>query len=287
MDTDSRKVLSGALRRAPARMGRKSSAGVWRTSLARVPATVLLALFLWGAFSQIAAAAEQVKLTAGFTPDRRGARTTIVFGFQISTGDGTPPSPVSSVDLRLPAGMGLATTSLGLATCTPELLVAHGLQGCPSNARIGYGSAVVEVPLGPELIKEKAGISALLGEAEGSALEVLFYANGLSPVFAQLVFPAQLLPDSGSFGGRINTAVPTVPVLPEGANASVVDFTSTIGPRHLTYYKRVHGRRVPFHPRGALVPKVCPHGGYPFAGAFVFQDGSRVTASSRVPCPTH
>jgi hypothetical protein len=247
--------------------------------------TVLL-ISVCGGTSAVAHAAETAKLTAGFTPDRRGASTTIVFGFTIGTTDGSIPSGLSGVDLHLPAHMDIATTSLGLASCETHALIELGLKGCSSNSRIGYGSAVVEVPLGPQLVEEQAGISALLGPSEGSQLVVLFYANGLTPVFAQLVFPAQLLPDSQPFGGRIDTRVPIVPVLPEGPNASVVSFRSTIGPRHLTYHRRVGGRTVRFHPRGLRVPKVCPSGGYPFAADFEFQDATSVTAETRVPCPS-
>ncbi len=247
---------------------------------------VALVLLICGLLAGVARAAETVKLTAGFDPDRRGVRTTIVFGFTIGTTDGLPPAGLSGVDLHLPRHMGLGTTSLGLASCEASTLIALGLKGCSANARIGYGSALVEVPLGPQLIQEGTGISAVLGPSKGSRLDVLFYANGISPVFAQLVFPAQLLPDSGRFGGRINTTIPTVPVLPDGPTASVVKFRSTIGPLHLTYFHRRHGKRVPFRPRGVRVPKLCPRGGYPFAADFQFQDSTRLIARTHVPCPT-
>jgi hypothetical protein len=66
---------------------------------------------------------------------------------------------------------------------------------------------------------------------------------------------------------------------------SIVSVQTTIGPSHLTYYKHVHGRRVAFRPRGVSVPERCPHGGFPFAAEFTFQDGSTATGVTTVPCP--
>jgi hypothetical protein len=259
---------------------------VWFDRLLR--AVALTGICLGGVLyaGTMASAAETVKLSAAFTPDRRGAVTTIVFSFTVGSTNGSVPAALSGVNIRLPGHMSLNATSLGLATCDTNTLIALGLKGCPLNARVGYGSAVVEVPLGPELVRESTGISAVAGPSEGTRREVLFYANGLMPVFAQLVFPAAVFHNSARAGGHINTTIPTVPVLPDGPNASLVSFRSTIGPLHLTYYRREHGKRVAFRPRGARVPKVCPRGGYPIAADFLFQDSSRLSAKTYVPCPS-
>jgi hypothetical protein len=84
---------------------------------------------------------------------------------------------------------------------------------------------------------------------------------------------------------QLVTNVPLVSSVPGGPDVSIVSIQSTIGPSHLTYYKHVHGRRVGFHPRGVSVPERCPHGGFPFAAQFAFQDGSQVAASTTVLCP--
>jgi hypothetical protein len=72
--------------------------------------------------------------------------------------------------------------------------------------------------------------------------------------------------------------------VPGGADVSIVRVQTTIGPAGLTYYRHRHGRRVPFHPRGVAVPEHCPHGGFPFAAQFTFQDGSGTSASTTAPC---
>ena len=181
--------------------------------------------------------------------------------------------------------MNYTTTTLGLATCAPAALAAGGLAGCPANCRLGYGSALVEVPFGTGAGHEIPEVQALAGPSASGNLVVLFYANGLYPVDAQLAFSGEVLPDNGRFGSQLQTNVPLVASVPGGPDVSVVSVTSTIGPSHLTYYRRVHGRRVAFHPRGVSVPERCPHGGFPFAATFTFEDQTHASATTTVPCP--
>jgi hypothetical protein len=231
------------------------------------------------------AVSEVASLHASFSPNRLGAPTTITFGFHLQTAEGQAPPPLTALDLRLPAGMNYTTTTLGLAICQPASLLANGLAGCPPNSRLGYGSALVEVPFGVGAGHEIPEVQAVAGPSHSGNLVVLFYANGLFPVSAQLTFAGEVLPDTGRFGSQLQTNVPLVTSVPGGPNVSIVDVQSTIGPAHLTYYKHVHGRRVAFHPRGVAVPERCPRGGFPFAASFTFQDGGTTSASTTVPCP--
>ena len=164
-------------------------------------------------------------------------------------------------------------------------MLARGLAGCPPNSRLGFGSALVEVPFGLGTGHEIPELQAVAGPSPAGNLVVLFYANGLFPVSAQLTFTGEVLPDTGRFGSQLQTNVPLVTSVPGGPDVSIVNVQSTIGPSHLTYYKHLHGRRVAFHPRGVAVPERCPPGGFPFAASFDFQDGSATTASTVVPCP--
>jgi hypothetical protein len=231
------------------------------------------------------AASEEATLNASFSPDRLGTPTTITFGFHLATAEGAAPPPLTGIDLKMPAGMNYTTTTLGLAICQPSALVTRGLKGCPANSRLGYGSAVVEVPFGLGSGHEIPEVQALSGPSPKGNLVVLFYANGLYPVYAQLAFSGEVLPASGEFGSQLATTVPLITSVPGGPDVSVVSVTSTIGPSHLTYYKRVHGHRVSFHPRGVSVPERCPRGGFPFAAEFTFLDGSQTSAQTKVPCP--
>jgi hypothetical protein len=78
--------------------------------------------------------------------------------------------------------------------------------------------------------------------------------------------------------------VPLVPTVPEGPDVAVTDVHVTLGGR-LTYYERVHGRRVPYRPQGILLPKRCPRGGFRFSATFTFLDGTQAQAQTTVRCP--
>jgi hypothetical protein len=253
----------------------------------RLPATTALSLALTLALAGGVAHAtpEQATLHASFTPDRLGAPTTISFGFRLATAEGAAPPPLTHLNLRIPAGVNYTTTNLGLAICQPEALQAHGLAGCPANSRLGYGSALVEVPFGVGGGHEIPEIQAVAGPSPKGNLNVLFYANGLYPVYAQLAFSGEVLPDTGRFGSQLDTTVPLVTSVPGGPDVSIVSVQTTIGPSGLVYYKHVHGRLVAFRPRGVSVPERCPRGGFPFFAEFTFQDSSRTTAATTVPCP--
>jgi len=253
----------------------------------RTRAIAVLAVALLAAVAPAAARAvpEHATLHASFTPDRLGAATTIAFAFKLATGEGLAPPPLTRMDLRIPAGVNYTRTELGLAICQPDALQARGLAGCPANSRLGYGSAVVEVPFGVGAGHEIPEIQAVAGPSPNGNLDVLFYANGLYPVYAQLAFSAEVLPDTGRFGSQLNTIVPLVTSVPGGPDVSIVSVATTIGPTGLTYYKHVHGRLVAFRPRGVSVPERCPRGGFPFAAEFSFQDGSHTSATTAVPCP--
>jgi len=244
-----------------------------------------LALLLLGCLPSSAQASEAVKLQASFTPDRLGASTTIGFGFTIANTEGGLPSPLTHVDLRMPPNMNYITSSLGLATCQPKRLEEKGLSGCPANSRLGMGNAFVEVPFGQNAGHEIPEIQALMGPPHNGNVVVLFYANGLAPVYAQIVFAGELVTGGGAFGEDLSAAIPLIPSVTNGPPVSIVNVKSTIGPNHLTYYKRVHGRLVGYKPKGVSVPERCPRGGFPFNAQFAFLDGSAVNATTHVPCP--
>jgi hypothetical protein len=228
---------------------------------------------------------EQASLHASFSPDRLGASTTIAFSFHLQTTSGLAPPPLQSVVLHMPAGLNYTLTTLGLSICQPAVLQLRGPTGCPPNSRVGSGSAIVEVPFGTGSGHEIPEIQAVVGPSHEGNMVVLFYANGQTPVFAQLVFQGEVLPDSGLFGSQLATDVPLISSVPNGPDVSIVEVNSTIGPAGLTYYKHVHGRLVSFKPTGVGVPEHCPKGGFPFKASFTFEDGSTASASTTVPCP--
>jgi hypothetical protein len=233
-----------------------------------------------------ARAAPTVQLHAALTPERLGGGTTIRFSFTIATAaNGAPPVPVRQLDLLYPANLGIATSGLGLSTCRAAVLEADGPPGCPSNSVMGFGSALVEVPIGPEILQETTRITTFMAPLQNGRLALLFYAAGESPVSAQLVFPGVVLPATLPFGGELNATLPLVPSVPEAPDAALVKLTTTIGPSHITYYEYRKGRTIPYHPRGIRLPPSCPRGGFRFAASFTFNDGSHANAAATVACP--
>jgi hypothetical protein len=224
----------------------------------------------------------KVSLHTAFTPDRLGASTTVTINFTITTANGEAPSPTTEVDFRLPAGMALANSTLGLITCDLTVLETFGETACPPDSVIGKGTAIVEV--GP--VNESVQITAFMGRSQAGRTVVLFNAEGFSPIAAQLVFPGRVYDAAPPYGLLLKTVVPITPTVPGGPDAAVVRLDSYIGPRHLTYYRRSHGKRVSYSPDGMSVPLRCPVGGFQFAANFYFQNGSSTSARSVVPCPS-
>ena len=245
----------------------------------------LASLLLILALAAAPARAETATLHASFSPNRLGASTTIGFSFKLAASGGGLPAPLSAISLRLPPGIDYLSTTLGLAICRPSVLQARGPSGCPANSRLGSGSALVEVPFGSGSGKEIPEIQAVMGPPANENIVVLFYANGLAPILAQLVMQAELIAGTDTTPGRLETQVPLIASVPAGPPVSILSVKATIGPAGLTYYERRHGRRVGFHPRGVSVPLRCPRGGFRFSARFTFTDTTTTDAAYAVPCP--
>jgi hypothetical protein len=230
-------------------------------------------------------AQQSLSLRASLTPDLLDRETTIGFDFAISAPHGQVPSPLTGVALRYPGDVGLVVSGLGLDVCTPTTLRVLGPAGCPAEARMGTGSATVEIPVGPVIVRESALIAVERAETKNERFALTFEAEGTSPIVAHLALPALLLSAESPFGGSVAIEPPLVPSVPEAPNVSVVRLRAEIGPQHLTYFRRQNGRLVPYTPRGVRLPKVCPSGGFPFTVAVNFLDGTHARARTTVPCP--
>jgi hypothetical protein len=227
-----------------------------------------------------------VDLKVGFKPDQLSASTTIKTAFQIRTTTGGVPSPLLSVDIGLPPGMGLAMTDLGLSTCSTQALEVLGVAGCSPNAVMGFGEGVGDVAFGSVVVRQAAPITILMGEPLDEHTSLLFFVSPETPIQGQYIFPTVLLPSTTpDSAGQLETTVPLIPTVPEGNSVSVVSVKTSFGPEGLRYIRHVHGRVVPFTPKGFVIPSRCPKGGFPFRGTFTFQDGSVVSSRAAVPCP--
>jgi hypothetical protein len=258
-----------------------------RSADSGLSATILLLLVLCGS-PPAASGAPTVKLSARFDPNRLGVPTTIHFGITVSDSTGRVPAPITELDLSLPAEMGLASSTLGLAVCEPSRLLTRGPVACPANSRVGYGHALGLIQAEGEAIPEAAQVQAFLGPPISEDEQVLFHVEAEEPVSAELVFSGRLVPaQSRRFSGELDTPIPLIETWPAGPYISVTRFDSSLGPQGLVYYHHVDGSGVPFHPRGIAVPPTCPRGGFPFAANLSFLGGSQVHARAAVPCPAN
>jgi hypothetical protein len=232
-----------------------------------------------------AAAAQTSRLKIALVPERLGQGTTIEFSIQIAKVGGGVPSPVTRIQLLYPKQVGIVTSGLGLATCTEAVLEILGGDGCPSRSLMGYGTAIAEVEVGGEVVRERATTSIFMAPIAEGSINILFLVNGYSPLLAELVFPGLLLPAYPPYGGDLSIKVPLLESFPEGPDVALVKVRSTIGPLGITYYEHIHGRFIPYSPSGISLPPRCPYQGFPFKATFDFADGTQSTSSERVPCP--
>jgi len=229
-------------------------------------------------------AAQSVRLHVAFSPQRLGHGTTVEITTEILAPPGLVPSPLTGLDIRYPSELGVAVGGLGLSTCSQPTLERLGPEGCPASSRMGQGSALAEIAVGPDILAEEADVVILRAPEQEGHLALLFYLDGGEPVRAEIIFPGLLLSGPGPTEESIDINVPLVPSLPGSPFVAVVRLHATLGPRGLIYYERRHGKFVPYRPAGVLLPNKCPHGGFRFAATFAFLDGSSSGAQAVVPC---
>jgi len=227
---------------------------------------------------------EHITLRTHFIPYHLGKSTTIKFGFSMSSPPGTSSQALIGVDLRLPRGIGVGVSNLGLATCEAKRVLEYGPFNCPPDSLLGHGQALAVLPIGHEILRENVRIVVIATRSPGSHLQILYSADGFTPVQSFLVFRGEIFEGKPPYGDEVNTFIPPIEALPEAPYAAVVSMHTTIGPKHLTYYRREHGHRIAFTPEGLELPTKCPKGGFKFAATFTFLDGAIQNAHAVIPC---
>lgn len=231
-----------------------------------------------------AAAEETVKITeAGFSPDKLGAPTNAFGNATIGSTNLPVPSPITHVNVFGPAGLTLNLQ--GSTTCAQEQLERLGPQACPANSRAGSGGGEGAYELGHEIINEAYTLNFFLADNKPGQVSLLILLKGSTPVSIEVLLTATVIHGPPPYGLGFSVAVPLIKVLPEASDASATTASLSLGAHNATYYKKVHGKRKLFHVQGIILPKHCPHGGWPVASQFTFQDGSTVMAKRTVPCP--
>jgi hypothetical protein len=219
-----------------------------------------------------------VKFSATFTPDRLGSPTSISLTLTLDPPAPTVPPPVEAVEVSLPTDLGLATSGLGLASCEPSALLTEGPAACPANSKMGTGTALVEVPFGPETIPETVALSLYAAPSSDGYIHLAILAYGKEPVYAFTVLSGVV------HAGNVVIDIPPIPSVPAAPYVSLVRLHATLGGA-LLYHERVDNHTIAYRPRGIGLPDSCPHGGFPLAATFLFDSGERMKAATVVPCP--
>lgn len=219
------------------------------------------------------AQATTAALHPSLRPDRLGASATFTLDLHFGGGEYDVPAPLSRSVLHLPVGLELSDDHI--APCSASRLRARGASGCSSRSLIGRGSALADAPIGAIVETEQASIWAFLGPLRGANPTIEILVEGVTPLERRVVVTGEVLPDSSPYGEKLVMMVPAIPTIPLEPDASVVNFSLTVGA----------ARRGGHASAMVRVPRHCPAGGFPFLDQLSFADGSGAEASARVRCP--
>ncbi len=244
---------------------------------------LLLCTYLLAAAEPLAAAAT-LSVHAGFSPDRLNAPTNLALTASFAPAEITPP-PVRRFTLYAPAGMTVDTRGAG--TCAAATLERLGPSGCPENSRAGFGGGVGVVQLPAETIHERYTLDFFFAAKTSGHLRLLVYANATLPIGVSLVLSARQIFAPAPYGLAFTVEVPPIATFPGAPDASIESAFVTVGSSNVAYYEQVGGKRKLVPLRGLVVPKHCPRGGFPTAGAVDFADGSSLLVKETIPCPHH
>jgi hypothetical protein len=217
--------------------------------------------------------ATSATLTPTFSPDRAGAKGALTLAVQYTGGEMGVPAPVHRSVLRLPAGLTLEVPSL--RSCSAALLRARGPSGCPPQSLVGRGHAHAEALAGSEVIEEEVPLWVFIGPPRGNTPTLELVGEGTTPVPAQVVITGTVVPAHAPYGEELVIPIPPVPSLPSVSETSLANLTLTMG---------TSGPHPARSANTVVIPR-CPAGGWPFAAAFTYADGSSDSTVAKQPCP--
>jgi hypothetical protein len=248
------------------------------TSASSLFSLTALAALTMSLAAGIARADTFATITPTLSPERLGAKTAMTLRIQYAGGEHGVPNPVRRSVLLMPAGLTLDVPSL--SSCSATRLQSAGASACPRQSYLGAGEALAEVHAGLENLAESATLWAFLGPPDNLQPTFEILAEGYTPINERVVISGTALPASPPYGEELVISTPPIPTLGLEPDASVADFSLTIGASAL--------RRSTRRTRSAnalLLPDSCPTGGFPFAAEFDYADGSQSSSSATVPCP--
>lgn len=184
---------------------------------------------------------------------------------------GDAPSPLTGLDITLPAGTKLHPQ--GFATCSIQTLEAGGPEACPKSSSAGsVGWALGTVTFGGERVPEHATLQEFF--APDGGLEV--YVFGHTPALVEVIGVGHVEPPMSSQGPQIVGEIPLIETVPEGFDASFQEGAIEFGAA-----RREGGRIVPY----LTLPRHCPSGGWPVKLTMSFLGSGEVSATTKLGCP--
>jgi hypothetical protein len=245
-----------------------------RAAVALILGVTLSAAFMSMRPARAAAAQTSETITPSLAPDRLRAKGALTLTIRYAGGDRGVPSPVRRSLFKLPAGLGLDIPTL--RSCGAARLRSRGASGCPRQAKIGSGQALVEALAGSQLITEHIALSIFLGPLRNFQPTFEVLGEGRTPLQKRVVFSGSVTPDHAPYGEELQLDIPPIPTLPLEPDASIAALTLTVGTRS--------------HPPGhkantVVVPTSCPVGGFPFAAETTYADRSTGDTLATAVCP--
>ncbi len=207
-----------------------------------------------------------------FGPHNSGALDFTIH-FTDSESETGVPTPVRRTLLRFPTGLNVEIPLL--RSCDAARLRAHGPSACPPQSHIGSGHALAEVHAGSQTIAEHITLWVFLGPLHNLSPTFLILGRGYTPFNERVVIAGSTLSDSLPFGEDLAMTIPPIPTLPLEPDASIVSMSLSVGSTS------AHASRA----ATVVVPHHCPAGGFPFAAAFTYADGSTGHANAAAHCP--
>jgi hypothetical protein len=243
-----------------------------KTQAGPILATVLVACTVLLSLSAPALATNVATISAAISPDRLGASGSLTVALHFAGDEAGLPMPLQQAVVRFPAGMSLEIPHL--RSCSVAQLQNTGARECPRQSKLGAGHALVESRSAAETISEGVALSAFLGPPNHLQPTLALLGKGTTPLAVQMVVSGAVLLDRAPYGEKLVMSIPPITTVPLEPDASIVDLSLTVGTKR------------PARTANSIrVPRKCPAGGFPFAGEFVYADGSSGSATSTIRCP--
>ena len=254
-----------------------------RSGVMRHTITLFTLSSLWLAGATAATASTTAKVGLSFAPNVAGSPTTVTITAAFREPNGGVPAPIRKSITHLPPGLEVDVS--GLSTCSLAKLELEepNAGACPKASLLGGGTTFAEADLGLEPIQEHAPVTAVLGSAKPGRIVMYLDGEGSYPITEQVIAKA-ILTGNPATGQTFTITIPPIPTSVGGPNASVLNFTMSLGRQKVISLDRHRHGKSGALPRGLILPRSC-HGQLSFPTKLFFAGQSPISLTPTVPCP--